>query len=329
MAGVDADDVPVVLLETGRGRHTVVLSPQRRSNFTVGVAIHHRWVAGIVAMKYSALFHSLSIDLKVKKGACFRIISSHIPPGPTAATRISSSTWRYDRRFTSPQSPGRYGCEYTHWIGAGDSDNFWRRIGDDVQKADLAGEHDVQRVGLDGRGLRALNTFEDWWRRSGATSSSSASTSSRSTWRAVSLANTCKDPSTACWLTSLYREGLLQLAMVEHFECEVRKGFGEFRPTTIADITNVMKTASFAVARMRRRARACGLSEMEDSLRPDLRIGSTSPEQRHLLLGAMWAQRHRIAAEQTSSAAWASCAICEEGGWERDIGPGHARQHRV
>lgn len=73
------NDEPVVLREVGRGRHTVVLSPQRRVHFRVAVVVHHRWASSVVATKSSFRWCSVCIDLRVKQGVCVRIISSHIP----------------------------------------------------------------------------------------------------------------------------------------------------------------------------------------------------------------------------------------------------------
>lgn len=53
----------------------------------------------------------------------------------------------------------------------------------------------------------------------------------------------------------------------EQYECEVLKGIEKSSPSTIADISDIIKAAASAaiVARARRRARAPGRSETEDS----------------------------------------------------------------
>lgn len=102
---------------------------------------------------------------------------------------------------------------------------------------------------------------------------------------------------------------------IEQYDSIMSDDLEKNRPQTIKEITNVIATVAPRVARVRRRRRQPGRSETEDSFRAALRAGSTTPDQRRCLIESMWAQRHRIAAEKTSTAAAAILRDLRGGGW--------------
>lgn len=90
---------------------------------------------------------------------------------------------------------------------------------------------------------------------------------------------------------------------VQEYDAAVTTRIDDERPQTIGHLTEILAAAASRTTRTRRRERRPGRSETEDSLRAALHAGSATPDTRRAILDMMWTQRHRIAAEKTSSCA--------------------------
>lgn len=101
----------------------------------------------------------------------------------------------------------------------------------------------------------------------------------------------------------------------QEYDSIVATKIEEEQPKTISHVTAIIAAAAARVARTRRRGRRAGRSETEDSLRAAVHAGSATPQMRRTVIDMMWTQRHRIAAEKTSSAASAILRDLGGGGW--------------
>lgn len=362
--GEDNTEDTTILRDQGRGRHTIVLAPQRRGHFRVAVAVHNRWSRTIVSTRTSSLGRGIAVGLQMRNGLNMQVISAHIP---------SAINMKFDEVELHIQDVGNLvaglrrhriiaGIDANVHVGtaAATSSTSGTALGRATQGHNFLAGMLCNELG--GRRLRLLNTFDSWW-RAAASSTSAASSSApasaqvtRSTWTGHlfgALSHRPLDCLIADVITAqrvdatyfhiplaypsehnalgasydLVRDiGIMRSRPVakpigwwpmhmEEYDSNIMKDIETLKPQTVADITNIIKSAAASVARTRRKTRRPGRSDTEDALRSALRLGSTPPEQRRALLDTMWVQRHRIAAENTAAAASSILRDLRAGGW--------------